>query len=159
MKTLRKFIYEQLEEYQGAHQAPTSSNSAPLWNVSHEIYPDDFYSANGLRYYGTGSKYDGEAYSTILSAHGRRDKRIRIYRAVPKGVKGINVGDWVTISRGYAKDHGESALGGSYSVISQAVNARDLFTDGNSFLEWGYDPQPRIPYKQRDGWEKWPGKK
>jgi flagellar biosynthesis chaperone FliJ len=31
----------------------------------------------------------------------------------------INRGDWVTTSRAYARQHGESALGGKYKVISQ----------------------------------------
>ena len=72
----------------------------------------------------------------------------------------INVGDWVTIIRQYAKDHGESALRGNYKIISKLVNARDIFTNGDSIHEWGYYPQPRVPYSERDpSWEKWPGKK
>ena len=52
----------------------------------------------------------------------------------------INEGDWVTISRSYAKEHGESTLMGSYKIISKRVKAKDIFTDGNSIHEWGYYP-------------------
>lgn len=54
----------------------------------------------------------------------------------------INPGDWVTIDRKYAVDHGEASLGGkgNYVVLSKTVPASALFTDGNSILEWGYDP-------------------
>jgi len=52
----------------------------------------------------------------------------------------IHPGDWVTISRDYAKEHGESALNGAYKILTKTVKARDLYTDGNSFHEWGYDP-------------------
>jgi hypothetical protein len=52
----------------------------------------------------------------------------------------INEGDWVTINRNYAKEHGESALHGKYKIISKRVKASDVFTDGNSIHEWGYAP-------------------
>jgi hypothetical protein len=51
----------------------------------------------------------------------------------------INNGDWVTLSKEYAKEHGEGALNGKYKIISKKVPARKLFTDGNSIQEFGYD--------------------
>lgn len=51
----------------------------------------------------------------------------------------INSGDWVTISKAYAIDHGKSNLGGKYKVITKLVKAKNLFTDGNSIHEWGYE--------------------
>ena len=53
---------------------------------------------------------------------------------------GINIGDWVTINRRYAKEHGESLLMGEYRIVSKRVRARDLYTDGESIQEWGYYP-------------------
>ena len=58
--------------------------------------------------------------------------------ATPK--MGIEPGNWVTISRAYAKKHGESALNGEYRILSKTVRAGELFTDGNSLVEQGYDP-------------------
>lgn len=52
----------------------------------------------------------------------------------------INKGDWVTGSRRYAVEHGQSNLGNQYKIISKTVPAKHLFTDGNSLDEWGYDP-------------------
>jgi hypothetical protein len=52
----------------------------------------------------------------------------------------INVGDWVTTVKSYAKDHGESALRGNYKIISKNVRAKDIYTNGDSIFEWGYDP-------------------
>jgi len=52
----------------------------------------------------------------------------------------IEPGNWVTISRAYAKEHGESNLGGKYRIISKTVHAGELFTDGDSLHEQGYDP-------------------
>jgi hypothetical protein len=168
---LRNLIREAMEDedydgvdsidYKGEHSAPMSEDGAPLWNIAaNGVYPDDVYGPNGMSWYGTGDRFlDSEAYSILRKAHGRRDKQLTVYRAVPKGVKGINRGDWVTTVRQYAKDHGESALNGEYDIIKKSVTARDIFTDGNSWLEWGYDPQPRIPYSEREDWERYPGKK
>lgn len=52
----------------------------------------------------------------------------------------IKPGDWVTTVRKYAVDHGKSALNDLYRIESKSVRADELFTDGNSWLEWGYDP-------------------
>jgi hypothetical protein len=56
----------------------------------------------------------------------------------------INNGDWVTLSKQYAKEHGEGALNGNYKILSQKVPARKLFTDGNSIQEFGYDESGKI---------------
>lgn len=52
----------------------------------------------------------------------------------------INAGDWVTVTREYAKAHGESALDGQYKIVSKRVTAREIFTNGDSIHEWGYWP-------------------
>ena len=56
----------------------------------------------------------------------------------------INNGDWVTLSKAYAKEHGEGALNGKYKIVSKKVPARKLFTDGNSIQEFGYDESGKI---------------
>jgi hypothetical protein len=51
---------------------------------------------------------------------------------------GINSGDWVTVSRQYATEHGKNHLNTSFRIISKFVPASTLWTDGNSIHEWGY---------------------
>ena len=51
----------------------------------------------------------------------------------------INNGDWVTTSKLYAKQHGESNLNNNYKIVTKAVKASQLYTDGNSIFEWGYN--------------------
>jgi len=150
------------EDYRGSHMAPSSRGGAPLWDLT-VLYPQDVYSHLGPRYYSSGMDYDNEAFSVVHAARGRRDKQLRIYRAVPRSLPRsvqINPGDWVAIVRKYAIDHGESALRGDYRIISKLVSARDVFTDADSIQEWGYDPQPYTPLSQRDpSRQRWPGKK
>ena len=51
----------------------------------------------------------------------------------------INPGDWVTLSKRYAMEHGKAHLRNEYSILSKKVKAKDLFCDGD-LSEWGYDP-------------------
>lgn len=132
----------------GAHDAPGATD-APMWDVCGTgTFPEDFYSAQGLRYYGTGDEVkDAQAYEAIRSCEGHPNKSVVVYRAVEKDSphKKINPGDWVTPVRSYAVDHGRGALSNDYRIMSKTVTAKDLYCDGNSLLEWGYHPQERFP--------------
>jgi hypothetical protein len=57
----------------------------------------------------------------------------------------INSGDWVTVNRNYAKEHGEGALNGKYKIISQKVKANEVFTNGDSIHEAGYYKGGKAP--------------
>lgn len=50
----------------------------------------------------------------------------------------INNGDWVTISKSYAIEHGKSNLD-KFKISTKTVPAKHLFTDGNNIFEWGYN--------------------
>jgi hypothetical protein len=52
----------------------------------------------------------------------------------------IQSGDWVALTRQYAKDHGDAELNGRYKILSKTVRAKDLYTNGDSIFEWGYYP-------------------
>jgi hypothetical protein len=130
------------DDYRGEHRAPDKSGGAPLHDLSN-IYPDDIYGPNAAQYYGhygQNNPMDVDSIRKIQMMRGKPRRGISIYRAVPKGVKSINPGDWVTISKEYAKEHGESTLDGKYTILHKIVNAGQLYTDGNSIHEWGYDP-------------------
>ena len=51
----------------------------------------------------------------------------------------INNGDWVTINPMYAKIHGQGNLGNKFRILTKTVTAKNLFSDGNSIHEWGYN--------------------
>lgn len=135
-----------LSEYVGEHQAPMRDGNAPAFNLAGDIYPDDIYSANAVQYYGTGNtSMDRETMGLLQSLRGQPDAEVKIYRAVPKGVDDLNAGDWVTVNRQYAQDHGEAALGGDFDIVERKVKAREIFTNGDSIHEFGYDPSRPLP--------------
>lgn len=128
--------------YRGEHEAPDRTNGAPLHDLTvNGIYPGDFYSPNGIGYCGDDDRH---AYGAVQAFRKRPHARVKVYRAVPRdpAIKRINPGDWVTLHRRYAVEHGRDTLRSDYKILTKIVAARDLFTDGNSLLEWGYDPKP-----------------
>ena len=139
------------------HSPAGPSYGSPAWDVTlGGMYPDDVYSLNGLRYYGTGEdRMDREAYSILQRLKGHPGHQVRVYRAVEKDTKGgIKPGDWVTTVRSYAKEHGESNIRDGYKIVSKLVSAKDIYTSGDSWLEWGYHPQvlfPRLIVRDTDG--------
>lgn len=145
--------------YRGTHKAPSPEYGAPLYDLTGggQMYPANVYSSKAAQYYGTGyPKADKEAFSLANKVRGNPDAEVTMYRAVPKDEKitNINAGDWVTLSKDYAKNHGESVLGNDYKILSQKVKAKDLWTNADSIHEFGYQPQttqkPSFTYPQEE---------
>lgn len=144
-----RYSVENTPEYKSSHRPPNIENGAPLHDVTKggEIYPADIYSPKGLQYYGTGQdRADRESLSVIKNTKNKPDALVTMYRAVPKdsSINTINNGDWVTLSKTYAKEHGESALDDDYKIISKKVKANQLFTNGDSINEFGYWTEPTV---------------
>ena len=144
-----------VEEYRGEHTAPGPTSGAPLHDVAKDVYPKDFYGPQGFRYYADlGNDYDQANYQKIKNAKDNPEHMVWAHRAVPTDVykkalkhesplkQLIRPGDWVTLAKEYAKDHGESALKGDYKIASMRVPAKHLYTSGDSLHEWGYQPTP-----------------
>lgn len=133
-----------MPDYSGEHKAPQRDYGAPLDNLK-GVYPDDVYGPNAARYYGvaSGDATDKAAARIIQSTKGKPDAPVKVFRAIPKGIQSneINPGDWITTMKSYAVMHGEGALGGDYKILEKTVNAGDLYTNGDSIFEFGYDPK------------------
>lgn len=148
---MRKFIDIITEsDYRGEHQAPGVSDGAAIYDLTHnDIYPADVYSSNGFRYYGEG---EPDGFWKAMNFKGHPNRTVTVFRAVPKELvrPKIMPGDWVTTNRAYATEHGRSHLNTDFKIITKTVYARDLYTEGNSLDEWGYDPQPMLNRAQED---------
>lgn len=83
-------------------------------------------------------KVDDEAMRAIWKAQGNPEAMIDIYRAVPKGVRDFNTGDWVTTSKTYAKEHGRHSLDDDFEIIKGKARAADISEPGDSIAEQGY---------------------
>ena len=133
-----------MPDYSGEHRAPQRDSGAPLDNLK-DVYPDDVYGPNAARYYGvaSGDTTDKAAIRIIQATKGKPDAPVKVFRAIPKGIQSneINPGDWITTMKSYAVMHGEGALGGDYKILEKTVPAGDLYTNGDSIFEFGYDPK------------------
>lgn len=142
MRSISEIIIDEInrflnEDYRGDHIAP-SVDDAPMYDLT-DTYSDDIYGMDAARMYKHYGDYrDNQAINIIQSARNKPNQQIKIYRAVPDINHDINNGDWITIDRNYAKEHGESNLNGRYKIVSKTVPARHLYTDGNDIFEWGY---------------------
>ena len=135
---VRKPVELPEEEYKGSHTAPNAETYGAYLHDLTQIMPKNVYTSQGKNLYGVNDPtIDHEWWMTAMKAKGKPDAEVEIYRAVPKGVKNINSGDWVTTSRKYAEDHGENALNGEYEIISKKVKAKNLSTAGDP-QEYGY---------------------
>lgn len=135
------------DDYRGSHRSPDSESGAPLHDLTGggRIYPDDVYGPRGAQYYGhygQNHPLDIETYKILQTFKGKPESTVTVYRAVPKDAPDvINKGDWVTVNQNYAKTHGEGPLQGDYKIVSKKVRADEIYTNGDSFHEWGYHPK------------------
>jgi hypothetical protein len=133
-----------MPDYSGEHKAPQRDYGAPLNNLK-GVYPDDVYGPNAAQYYGhsSGDATDKAAARIIQATKGKPDAPVKVFRAIPKSIQSneINPGDWITTIKSYAVDHGEGPLGGDYKILEKTVPAGDLYTNGDSIFEFGYDPK------------------
>lgn len=130
---------QDVSEYRGSHTAPNAKTYGATLDDLTQIMPADVYDARGKQLYGIGdAMIDSQWRIAALKARGKPEAEIEVYRAVPKGVKDINNGDWVTTSKDYAKWHGENVLDGDFEIIKKNVKAKTLSTEGYPY-EFGYN--------------------
>lgn len=128
-------------EYGGGHKAPSGENGEGSLDAMDRTYPEDLYSTQGVRYYGSGFNTDKKMHELIMKFRGKPDAIVTVYRAVPKGVSAsINKGDWVTPLKEYAVLHGNRWEQGM-TILEKKVKASELFTEGNSIYEFGWSPK------------------
>jgi hypothetical protein len=122
-----------LDGAMGHRPTKTGANAS---NITQEVsemgFPDDFYK-NPQYYEDMSDKSVKESFNALTNVKGSPDAEITIYRASPK--KELRTGDWVTLSKEYAK--GESLAEG-VKVHSFKVKAKEIEFAGDSINEFGY---------------------
>lgn len=153
--------YNADESWKKAHRAPRKSE----YNVNpfntEELVPADYWTHPEWYTQIRHNQTDRESYYNMmpainkykrLVAEGKQDEADKIavtmYRGVDKRANKkestFRNGDWITPSRSYAL---MSAPYGNARVISQDVLLKDIWWDGNSINEWGYDDGANYVYQ------------
>ena len=148
------------DDYRSEHTAPGPHYGAPLHDVSSGgMYPADFYGPKGRRQYASeGWDFDNDAYNKVTRVKDKPNEMVSIHRAIPTSVYNealkkdaplkhmIRKGDWVAISKEYARAHGDHVLGKinkDYKIASMRVPAKHVWTNADSIHEWGYHPDEK----------------
>jgi hypothetical protein len=93
-----------VEGYRGLHQP---SQGPPAYDLLEgDMMPDDVYDHPEWYTGYTDRVILGETMRALRSARGKPNAVVTIYRGAPAGTKSINTGDWVTLSKQYALQHG-----------------------------------------------------
>jgi len=176
METVQKMVDEAAKsagylphgDFRDSHTAPSGpagadeevrngDADASLVQVARGVHiqPDDYFDPRvGPQYYSYKDKAGMEAFKAIRAAMDKiqqgKKAFVTVFRAVPNDIKGAKLEnrDWVTPSKTYAVNHGESRFGeGEYRIINESVPAETLFWDGNDIREWGKDDGKDYAYK------------
>lgn len=162
--------YKKRNEFRDGHRAPsyestpveTRMNDGGSFNLLEVINgqhtaPEDYFDPKvGARYYGYTDKAGQESYRTIKRLMDNPEEDVVVYRTVPKDLKATKIedGDWITFSKTYAKQHGESRFDGDYKIITQKANPKDVWWDVNDINEWGYDSNSKYT-KDIEDWNQY----
>lgn len=130
---------ENLLDYMMRHRpTPDLELSAGLHDLEN-VFPGIYGKhASDYKTFSSDPRVDIEAMRVINAVKGNPEAMVDIYRAVPKGVRDFNPGDWVTTSKAYAKGHGQNVLNGEYDLIKTKARAADIAEPGDSIAEQGY---------------------
>lgn len=84
---------------------------------------------------------DAETVQQLRRARDAPDASVWIYRALPPGLGQINRGDWVTLSKDYARQYAmrDDVASNDWPIVQAEVPARTVFTDGMDLDGYGYD--------------------
>lgn len=129
-----------LNEYQFGHRPQYVAGM----HEGDKAYPDVY---EHPEYYSTGEDYEGEAHRALLRARGNPDHMSWAYRALPADAPSdpsvISKGDWITMSKGYAKLHADmrsEETGKPFRIAARRVPARFIGLTGDYLPEAGYFP-------------------
>lgn len=161
MEAAEKAGYINDESWRMNHRAPRKDEENTNPFNTEKIVPEDFWEHPEWYTNIRNSSETRESYYAMkpaidkykrLMAEGKteeaEDVTITMYRGVDKTANkreaSFRNGDWITPSRSYAL---LSAPYGKARVISQEVKLKDIWWDGNSINEWGYDDGANYGYR------------
>jgi hypothetical protein len=125
------------EDYMMGHR-PTEDGPPAYDLLAVEMLPEDVY--DHPEYYTGFRDLLPDTMRTLKAIRGNPSANVTIYRAQRKG-KGLNPGDWVTLSKRYAEmdlaSDPEDDKGGR-EVRTYTVPASQVRYAGDDLMEWGY---------------------
>lgn len=123
-------------DYYMSHRAPDGldDEDAKAAHELNQIFPSDVMEHPDW-YCGD---VDVKAINVLKSVQGNPEALVTVYRSAPNDVKQINNGDWVTLSKSYALQHGmQDDPKNDWGVMEAKIPVKYLWTEGNDLNEFG----------------------
>lgn len=129
------------EGYRGNHQPNDEGPTVDDLRAG-DLLPSDVYEHPEFYTGYIEPEYLAETVATLSAARGNPAAMVTIYRAAPAEAGGINPGDWVTLSRSYARDHSMHATDPTQDmpIHEMRVPASSVRFAGDDLMEYGYFP-------------------
>ena len=133
-------------DYRLSHR-PTETGAFASNISDNGLIPSDVYE-HPEWYFSMSEKSYQESFNVLRKIRNNPDAKIKIYRASTKNE--LNVGDWVTLSKTYAKEHNERSLNSKGKVYEYTVKAKDIQYAGDDINEFGYFPSENKKFSQNN---------
>ncbi|WP_334170295.1 hypothetical protein [Sinomonas sp.] len=124
-------------DYTTPHQAPWASGQGlPITELA-AFLGEDVYDHPEEHGFG---ECDAETMEQLRRVRDVSHGLVRVYRAVPPGLGQINTGDWITLSKDYARQHAmrDDTAAHDWPIIYADVPAQTVLSDGKDLDEYGY---------------------
>ena len=123
-----------ISEY-GIQHRPNDEGPRAFDLAEGDMMPKDVYE-HPEWYSAMDGKVIRETMAQLRKVRGKPDALVDIFRAGPVGE--MNQGDWVSLSKEYARTHAESQDPDGYKVWTAKVPAKEVRWDMNDIAEFGY---------------------
>ena len=133
-------------DYRLSHR-PTETGALASNISDNGLIPSDVYE-HPEWYFSMSEKSYQESFNVLKKIRNKPDAEIKIYRASTKNE--LNVGDWVTLSKTYAKEHNERSLNFKGKVYEYTVKEKDIQYAGDDINEFGYYPAEKYSQNNKD---------
>ena len=99
---------------------------------------------NSYDYDGGESKSVWKRIKQFKDVHPDVPMQVKIYRIVPNSVKDTEIhnGDWITLSKGYAIEHGDLRYTADYHILTDITTTDKIWWYGEHICEFGLDDKP-----------------
>lgn len=129
-------------EYLGHHQP---AQGPPVWDLVRDgtgdgdMPPDVYDHPDWYTGYTEAAILD-ETVAALRACRGNPDAMVTIYRGAPPDASGFDTGNWVSLSKRYAQQHGYDATNpdDDWPVLETQVPASTVLFAGDDLCEFGY---------------------
>lgn len=134
------------DDYRLAHTAPTDDGYSVRLDQLDAMMPDVY--DDPEQYHGGD---DAANMSAITTARRCPQSEVTVYRSMPTTSSTLNRGDWISLSEQYAAQSGmhPDDPARDLPVRRFTVLASQVWWDGNSLFEFGYDGPVQNPVDHR----------